>query len=103
MPRYKPYSYAQTTMIPICFDRQIRPGSFEFALGYIVDNHLDLSVFNVRFSNDETGAPAYDPAIMLKIVLYAYSRGMHSSRDREAACRENVMFRVRVALHKPCI
>jgi transposase len=92
MPRYKPYSYAQTTMIPICFDRQIRPGSFEFALGHIVDNHLDLAVFNSNFINDETGAPAYDPAIMLKIVLYAYSRGMHSSRDIEAACRENVMF-----------
>jgi len=29
-----------------------------------------------RYSNDETGAPAYDPAVMLKIVLLAYSRGI---------------------------
>src|SRR4051812_43466205 len=42
--------------------------------------------------NDETGAPAYDPAVMLKIVLLAYSRGVISSRAIERLCRENVVF-----------
>ena len=45
-----------------------------------------------KFNNDETGAPAYDPAVMLKIVLLAYSRGMVSSRAIERACSENVLF-----------
>jgi transposase len=49
-------------------------------------------VFDARYQNDETGAPAYDPAILLKIVLYAYSRGIISSREIEQCCRENIVF-----------
>jgi len=49
-------------------------------------------VFDGHYINDETGAPAYDPAILLKIVCYGYSRGMISSREIARACRENVVF-----------
>ena len=88
-------------MIPVCFDRQIQPGSFEFALNYIVDNELDLTTFDEQFNNDLTGAPAYDPAIMLKIILFAYSRGIHSSRNIETACRENIIFMALSAYTQP--
>ena len=57
-----------------------------------MDNEIDLSVFEERYSNDETGAPAYDPAILLKIILFAYSRGITSSRRIAGACEENVVF-----------
>jgi transposase len=53
---------------------------------------MDLSIFDHRFHNDDTGAPAYDPAVLLKIVLFAYSRGITSSREIESACRVNVVF-----------
>jgi len=92
MARYKRYSYAQGKLIPVNFKEQILPGSFEYALNHIIDNELDLSIFDDRYRNDETGAPAIDPAIMLKIVLYAYSRGIISSRKVERCCRENVVF-----------
>ena len=49
-------------------------------------------MFEARYKNDEVGAPAYDPAILLKIVLYAYSRGITSSREIARLCRENVVF-----------
>ena len=101
MARYKEYSYEQTELIPVCFDQQIVPGSFEYALNYIVDNELDLSGFDSRFNNDETGAPAYDPAIMLKIILFAYSRAIHSSRNIESACRENIIFMALSANTRP--
>lgn len=52
---------------------------------------LDLSIFVERFINDETGAPAYDPSILLKIILLAYSKGIISSRKIERLCRENVV------------
>jgi Transposase and inactivated derivatives len=92
MARYKEYSYDQGKLVPISFHKQIIPGSFEFALNDIVDNVLDLSVFEGRFCNDETGAPAYNPRILLKIILYAYSRGILHSRDIARCCTENVMF-----------
>jgi hypothetical protein len=69
MAKYKEYNYSQGKFIPINFDKQILKGTFEHTLHYIIDNNLDLSVFDNRYKNDETGAPAYDPRILLKIVL----------------------------------
>jgi len=92
MARYKEYDYSQGKFIPIHFDRQILPGTFEYSLHYLIDNEIDLSMFDARYRNDETGAPAYDPAILLKIILYAYSRGITYSRKIAQCCRENVIF-----------
>lgn len=92
MARYKPYDYGQMKLLPISFERQILPGSFEYTLNKLIDEEVDLSVFEARYRNDETGAPAYDPAIVLKIILYAYSKGVTSSREIAQLCRENVMF-----------
>lgn len=78
--------------LPIVLESQLIPGSFEHALDVLVDTEIDLSRLAKRFCNDETGAPAYDPAVMLKIVLLAYSRGVISSRRIERLCRENVLF-----------
>lgn len=92
MARYKPYSYAQRVLVAVSFDKQIVPGTFEHALNELIDNTLDLSVFDARFRNDDTGASAYDPRLLLKIILFAYSRGIVSSRKIAQACRENVIF-----------
>lgn len=92
MPRYKREQYDQTKMIPIAFDQQLVPGTFEHALAYIVDHELDLSCFDGQYNNDETGREAYHPGTLLKVVLLAYSRGITSSRRIEQLCRENVVF-----------
>jgi transposase len=92
MARYKEYDYSQGKFIPIHFDKQIIPGSFEHTLHYLIDNEIDLSIFDLRYQNDDTGAPAYDPAILLKIILYAYSRGITRSRQIARCCEENVIF-----------
>ncbi len=55
---------------------QIQAGTFEFALDHLVDHKLDLSALDERFNNDEVGAVAYDPRVMLKIVLQAYNAGL---------------------------
>jgi transposase len=91
MARFKHYDYSQHKLIPISFSAQVLPGSFEYTLNYLIDHEVDLSVFAARYRNDETGAPAYDPAILLKVILYAYSRGVVSSRAIERLCRENVV------------
>lgn len=81
MARYKTYSYAQGKFIPIHFEQQIIPGTFEYSLNHRIDQKLDLSIFDERYRNEETGATAYDPKILLKIILFAYSRGITSSRS----------------------
>jgi hypothetical protein len=61
MARYKPYDVNQVTLIPVSFPDQILPGSFEYALNEIVDEHIYLRPFEARYQNDETGCLAYDP------------------------------------------
>ena len=91
MPRYKPV-HRDPLLLPVVLAEQIQPGTFEFDLDHLVDHELDLSALDARFRNEETGASAYDPRVMLKIVLLAYSRGLNTSRRIEAACRQNVLF-----------
>lgn len=92
MARFKDYNYDQTELLAISFEQQILPGTFEYTLHYLIERELDTSIFHHRYQNDATGRPAYDPAILLKIVLLAYSRGITSSRKIEKLCRENVVF-----------
>ena len=92
MPRFKDYDYNQMKMIPLSFDRQILPGSFEYSLCYLIDHEIDQAIFYHRYINDDNGRPAYDPALLLKIVMLAYSKGITSSRKIEALCRENIIF-----------
>lgn len=91
MARYKHYDYAQTKLLPVSYERQILPGTFEHTLSLLIDKKIDLRVFEDRYHNDATGAPAYDPAILLKIILFAYSKGVIHSRQIEALCGENVV------------
>src|SRR6476620_5997736 len=75
MARYNAYDLNQTKMIPVSYADQIVEGSFEHALCEIVEEHLDLSAFEKRYANDETGRLAYDPKLLLKIVLCGYYKG----------------------------
>lgn len=92
MPRYKPIDYDQIKMIPVDFKSQLSPGTFEYTLDYLIEKELNLSLFDHRYNNDKTGASAYDPKVLLKIVLLAYSLGITSSRDIERLCQENIIF-----------
>jgi transposase len=92
MAKYKKYSYDQGVMIPVDFTKQILPGSLEYTIHWLVENKIDLTGIESKYKNDSTGAPAYDPAILLKIVLLAYSRGIITSRKIMEACRENIVF-----------
>jgi transposase len=91
MARYKPQD-CNSLLLPVVLSEQIVPGSFAFALDYLVDNELNLTALDAQFKNNEVGASAYDPRVMLKIVLLAYSQGLISSRTIEQACQRNVQF-----------
>jgi len=92
MPRYKPVNLQQDAFVPIRFDKQILPGTFEYALHHLLEETVDFSAFDVHYANDDLGARAYHPKVLLKIVLFAYARGLIGSRRIERACRENVQF-----------
>lgn len=80
-------------MVVISHADQLQPGTFEFAINHIIDHKLDLTIFHPRYQNEEGGRPAYDPAILLKIILFAYSKGITSSREIQWCCETNIIFK----------
>lgn len=74
MARYK-YIDTQPKLIPVDLTAQLLPGTFEHALHHLLDHAIDLTPFDARYRNDLTGAPAYPPAMLLRVVLFAYARG----------------------------
>jgi transposase len=101
MARYKFYDYNQMMMIPVSLEDQLVPGTLEYAIHHLIEERIDTSGFDERFCNDETGRSAYDPKVLLKIVLFGYSRGIISSRPLERACEENVTFMALACGQKP--
>jgi transposase len=55
---------------------------------------LDLSLFYADYRQDGHGRPAYEPSMMVALLLYAYARGNRSSRGIERTCVEDVAYRV---------
>ena len=93
MPKYIPYNYDQHSMVVINYKEQLQPGTFEHAIHFLIENKLDLSIFYPNYKNDDGGRPAYDPAILLKIILFSYSKGITSSREIEWCCETNIIFK----------
>lgn len=93
MPKFIPYDYNQSSMVVINYEDQLQPGTLEYAIHHLFDQRLDLSIFYPKFNNDETGRPAYDPAILLKIILFSYSKGITSSREIQWCCENNIIFK----------
>jgi transposase len=59
-----------------------------------VVDQLDLGPFLAAYRADGHGRAAYDPRMLLGVLLYAYCTGIRSSRQIERRCREDVAFRV---------
>ena len=53
---------------------------------------MDLSGLGIAVDHNKIGCPEYDPRSMLKLLVYGYSYGIHSSRKLERATRDNISF-----------
>ena len=62
---------------------------------------MDLAGFVAVDRPDGHGRPAHDPGLMVALLIYAYSRGVCSSRAIERACVEDIAFRVIASNQKP--
>lgn len=80
-------------MIVINYLEQLQPGTFEHAIHHLIEYKLNLSIFDQYYRNDEEGRPAYAPSILLKIILFAYSKGITSSREIQWCCETNIIFK----------
>jgi len=62
---------------------------------------MDLSAFYAAYRQDGHGRAAFDPAMMVALLLYAYAKGQRSSRVIERECVEDIAYRVIAANQRP--
>src|SRR6478609_7529339 len=62
---------------------------------------MDTAAFYAAYRDDGHGRAAYEPSMMLALLLYCWSRGTRSSRAIERACVEDVACRVIAAHQRP--
>jgi transposase len=97
---YRPYSPHQVLIMPPSLDEWLPEGHLAYFVSDLVD-HFDLSAIETTYEDELRGAPPYHPAMMVKIVLYGYCKGVYSSRRIATHVHEDVAFRVLAAGNVP--
>lgn len=99
MKTFRPYQPDQTLLLPPSLGDWLPKDHLAYFISEVVEQ-LDLSDI-YRAYQEERGYPPYDPLMMVKIWVYAYAKGIRSSRKIAAALHEDVAFRVLAANQQP--
>ena len=89
---FRSYDQGQSFLLPPSLDDWLPDGHTARFVSEVVDDMLNLDAIYASYKN-KTGAPPFDPRMMLKLVIYAYSTGVTSSREIERRCQVDVAFR----------
>jgi transposase len=91
---FRPYTLDQHLLLPPDMREWLPEGDLALFVSDVVDQ-LDLSaIYRVYETGERRGQPPYHPAMMVKLLLYAYCTGLPSSRKIERATYRDVAFRV---------
>ena len=90
----------QMFLMPVSLREWLSEGHLAW---FVIDavEAIDLSKFYLKYRSDGWGRAAYDPGMMVSLLLYAYCLGIRSSRQIERACEVDVAFRVIAGNLKP--
>lgn len=102
MKTFKPYTPDQLLLLPPALQDWLPEGHLALFISDVVDHALDLTPILVTYeTGDGRGQPPYHPALMVKLLVYAYCTGTPSSRRIEKATYEEVPYRVLAANQHP--
>jgi transposase len=90
--RFRHYDQSQSFLLPPSLDDWLPEDHEARFISDVVEDMLDLDCIYDSYT-EASGAPPYDPAMMLKLLLFAYSIGVTSSREMERRCHTDVAFR----------
>ena len=97
---YLPYDPTQTLLLPPALQEWLPEGHLAYYISDTVDA-LDLSAFHARYAGGGPRNQPFDPAMMVKVLLYGYATGVFSSRKIARKLHEDVAFRVLAAGNYP--
>jgi transposase len=89
IPVFKPYIQHQAKLLPQSYDELIEPGHLVRVVNDTIEK-LDLSALEQQYKGG--GTSSYHPKMLLKVLVYAYSKKIYTSRKIAAALRENIHF-----------
>ena len=97
---YKTYDPDQLFLLPPSLKEWLPESHLAYFVSEVVDE-LDLSDIEKTYSTRLQGQPPYHPAMMVKLLFYAYCMGTPSSRKIEKGTYEDIAFRIFAAGHHP--
>lgn len=97
---YLPYQPDQDLLLPPSLKEWLPEGHLAYFIGDTVDS-LDLAAFHARYGGGGPRNQPFDPAMMVKVLVYAYASGVFSSRKIARRLHEDVAFRVLAAGNYP--
>ena len=97
---FRPWDVEQQWLLPPAVQDLVPAGHVAHFVRNLVRDELDLSCILAEYS-EERGAPPFHPTMMVALLLYAYSRGLYSSRRIAQACEERVDFMAVTAMNRP--
>lgn len=97
---YRPYHPHQVLILPPSLDEWLPEGHLAYFIDDVVE-HVDLRAIEETYEDELRGGPPYHPAMMVKILLYAYCTGVYGSRRIARRVHEDVAFRVLAAGNTP--
>lgn len=89
---FRGYDQQQSFLLPPSLDDWLDEDDEARFVSEVVDDVLDLTAVYASYES-ASGAPPYDPRMMLKLLLFAYSTGVTSSREVERRCKRDIAFR----------
>jgi len=97
---FRPWDVDQVWLLPASIHDFVPPEHPAHLVRDLVRSELDLAAI-VSAYQEERGQPPYHPAMMVALLLYAYSRGLYSSRQIARGCEERLDFQAVTALNRP--
>jgi transposase len=97
---FRPWDVEQRWLLPPSVHELVPPGHVAHFVRDTVREELDLGPILSAYE-EERGYPPYHPVMMVALLLYAYSRGVYSSRKIAQGCEERVDFMAVTAMNRP--
>jgi len=92
MANFKADSIRQQTLLTVDFVEVLGTDTFEYSLYQLLEREEIVSEFVKQYKNAHSGRKAYPPSMLLRLVFFAYYRGITSSRVIASSCKTDLKF-----------
>jgi transposase len=98
---FRAWDVDQVWLLPPSVHDFVPPGHPAHLVRELVRTELDLSAVLAAYEPEERGQPPYHPAMMVALLLYAYTQGVYASRRIAQACEERLDMMAVTGMQRP--